>query len=237
MNPSLPSSSLLALQSSWLEPARSRILRIAEIARRRCVLDLGAGFGHVTPELIRRSGGAVIALDLSLNAMRSFTYNCSRVCADAVRLPFRTGKMDLVFCQNVMLWVADREAAVREIFRILEPGGKAVLIEPDYGGMMEYPPEIETAPVWINALSRAGADPHIGRKLSGTLLRTGFRIRVELLPRLVSPQYDRFECLKELPLSPEESSVVERATAAAATMDPALQVTHLPYFLIVADRP
>ncbi len=46
-------------------------------------------------------------------------------------------------------------------------------IEPDYGGMIEYPPEIAAKDIWINALTRAGADPFMGRKLPGMLRCAG----------------------------------------------------------------
>ncbi len=60
-------------------------------------------------------------------------------------------------------------SAIKEIYRVLQPKGMLVAIEPDYGGMIEYPPEIATGDLWIAALSRAGADPCIGRKLPSIL--------------------------------------------------------------------
>ncbi|MDF1513348.1 MAG: hypothetical protein P1S60_06020, partial [Anaerolineae bacterium] len=57
----LPPEALLVEQAEWLAPARRQLLRRAAIARRARVLDLGAGYCTVTPELVRRSDGQVIA--------------------------------------------------------------------------------------------------------------------------------------------------------------------------------
>ena len=59
MTPALPSKTLLEAQAEWLAPARARLLRRVGIARRRRILDLGAGYGAVTGELVRRGGGFV----------------------------------------------------------------------------------------------------------------------------------------------------------------------------------
>ena len=119
----------------------------------------------------RRSGGEVVALDCRQNVLASDPQSfagADRVCGDALRLPFADGTFDLVFCQFTFLWI-DARSAVKEIHRVLQPEGVLVAIEPDYGGMMEYPPEIAARDLWITALNRAGADPCIGRKLPGML--------------------------------------------------------------------
>lgn len=237
MNPALPSADLLKMQANWLADARSRILRNAEIARRTRVLDLGAGFGFMAPELKRRAGGTVIALDQSLQALCSFMTEVPVVCGDAVRLPFHNRTFDLIFSQNVMLWVKPLRDAVLEVSRVLTRGGTWILMEPDYGGLMEYPHELETRDLWIQVLHRVGADPVIGRKLPGLLSSLGFMVRVELLPRLAMPNTSRFDFLEELPLTPQEKQTLREMREMSEEINPAQQVAHLPYFLIIADHP
>src|SRR5687767_3680471 len=120
MLPSLPSPSLLRLQSEWLSEARARILRLAEIAQRKRVLDLGAGYGSITHDLRRRTSGTVIAMDQSLEAIRSSSLG---LCADACRLPFGEKTFDLIFSQNVLMWMKDPSTAIGEVGRVLTPGG------------------------------------------------------------------------------------------------------------------
>ncbi|MGA2059505.1 MAG: class I SAM-dependent methyltransferase [Thermoguttaceae bacterium] len=234
----LPSAELLRQQAEWLAPARARALRRAGIAKRRKVLDLACGFGAVTDELLRRSGGEVVALDCRQNAMvsdpQSFA-GASRVCGDALHLPFADGAFDLVFCQFTFLWINAR-SAVKEIHRVLQPRGVLVAIEPDYGGMMEYPQEIATRDLWISALTRAGADPCIGRKLSSIMRQTDWKLEVDLLDRLMPPSPTRFELLEELPLINEEKTTLSRIKAADATMAASAKVVHLPMFIIIGER-
>jgi len=64
---------LLAAQAEWLAPARARLLRRVGVARRRRILDLGAGYGAVTGELVRRGGGLVVALDRIVTSTGSVT--------------------------------------------------------------------------------------------------------------------------------------------------------------------
>jgi SAM-dependent methyltransferase len=233
-----PSSELLKQQAEWLAPARTRALRKAGIAQRRRVLDLGCGFGAVTEELRRRSGGEVVALDWREDALtcnpQAFV-GAERVCGDALRLPFGGGAFDLVFCQFTFLWI-DAHKAVEEIHRALQPGGVMVAIEPDYGGMIEHPAGIATKDLWINALTRAGADPLIGRKLPGLLPPQRWSVDVDLLDRIVPPSPVRFRFLEELPLSGEEKDLLERIKAADAALDASRRLVHLPVFIVIAER-
>jgi SAM-dependent methyltransferase len=233
---SLPAPDLLKMQSDWLADARARILRNAEIAKRKRVLDLGSGYGFVIPELKRRSGGTVYALDQSLEALTFFVANTPLLCGNAAELPVKDRSIDLVFSQNVLLWTKNLESVAKQVYRVLAPNGSWVLIEPDYGGLIEYPLEMETREIWIQALSRAGGDPLIGRKLPPLLTRSGYMIRVELMPRLFFPNKNRFGFLKELPLTDAEKNALHEIQAMSDEINPLQQVAHLPYFLIIADK-
>ncbi len=236
---SLPSEKLLAQQAAWLAPARARLLRKANIAHRQSVLDLACGTGAVTEELLRRADGQVIALDISQQALQNphDTKNfigVRRVCGRAEELPFADRSFDLVFCQFALLWL-DAPRALREIHRVLTPGGMLAAIEPDYGGLIEHPPEIVTRDLWLSALTRAGGDPLIGRKLPGLLVELGFDVQVDLLDRLMEPSPARFDFLAELPKNDAEKALFSQRLKAAEKLP--FQVAHLPLFLITAEVP
>jgi SAM-dependent methyltransferase len=234
----LPSAQLLRQQAEWLAPARARVLRKVGIGRRRKVLDLACGSGAVTDELLRRSGGEVVALDCRQNVLavdpKPFA-GAGRVCGDALRLPFADGAFDLVFCQFTFLWI-NACSAVKEIHRVLQPRGVLVAIEPDYGGVVEYPPEIAARDLWLNALTRAGADPCIGRKLPSILRQTDWKVEVDLLDRLMPPSPTRFALLEELPLTDEEKISLSQIKAADAALAESAKVVHLPMFIIIGER-
>jgi SAM-dependent methyltransferase len=229
-NLSLPDADLMSAQAQWLAEARAKLLRKAEIGRRKMVLDLGCGFGTVTSELSRRSAGRVVAIDQNLQAIKSIQ-NALRVCAQIPPLPFRDFTFDLIFSQNFFLWIPDLQKTIAHVRRVLAKNGVVVFLEPDYGGYMEYPFESELKELWIRALRRAGAEPFTGRKLTACLMEFGWKVDVELLPRLIAPSEDRYRLLEGLPLLPEEQTILENARFAAAK---SVQIAHLPYYLISA---
>ncbi len=232
--PALPSRELLAAQAAWLAPARGRLLRQVAIARRRSVLELGAGHGAVTGELVRRSGGHVVALDPVWAALRGSAG--LPVGGDARRLPFASASFDLVFCQLTLLWIRPLDAVAREVWRVLAPGGVWIALEPDYGGMIEHPPGCGGRELWRAALRRAGAEPSVGRQLPGVLAAEGFAVRVQLLETIQPPDSARWALLRGLPLTAEESEAVARLEAESPGV-PWAQVVHLPFFLVAATRP
>lgn len=152
-----------------------------------------------------------------------------------MRLPFADGAFDLVFSQFTLLWL-DAQAAVAEVYRVLGQGGVLVALEPDYGGLIEFPPAIATRPIWIDALVRAGADPETGRKLPGLLAAAGFKVQVDLLDQLAPPSPQRFAYLRGLPLSREEQGLLDRIQTADAALSEAARVVHLPTFLVTARK-
>ena len=238
-SPSLPSARLLETQSAWLAPARASLLRRAAIGRRRSILDLGAGRGTATAELGRRGGGIVVALDLSLDSLYEISQSPSviRIAGNLEQIPFSDGSFELIFSQFTLLWTGDLGSAIGEIWRALKPGGELCAIEPDYLGLIEYPPSVSVAGIWRSALIRCGATCDVGRRLPGMLENMGFDVGVRLLDQLLPPSPLRFDFLRELPLESEEAAALASSAEAAARLAGWQQVSHLPLFLINARRP
>lgn len=237
----LPAPEMLAQQAQWLAPARGRLFRQISIARRKRVLDLGAGYGAVTGELVRRAGGPVVALDCAVAALQEGApafAGAQRTGGDARRLPFADAVFDLVFTQLTLLWVQPVTRALDEIRRVLRPGGTLVALEPDYDGMIEHPPEIAARDLWVSALERAGGNPLIGRALPGLLTARGFTVYVGLFESLYAPSAARFDFLRDLPLTAAEALALETIELEAMVRHgPWAQVAHLPFFLITALKP
>ncbi|ASJ09324.1 ubiquinone biosynthesis protein UbiE [Thermococcus siculi] len=90
-------------------------------------LDLGCGTGNYTLELKRR-GFDVIGLDASegmLEIARSKGLNCVR--GDAYNLPFPDNSFDLVLSVTMFEFIHEPEKVVREIHRVLKPGGEVLI--------------------------------------------------------------------------------------------------------------
>gem|GEM_PF-386556 len=240
----LPSERLARLQADGLAGARSRLLRQAGIARRRCVLDVGCGWGHVSHELSRRSAGCVIAIDVLQPAL---TYGLAQararaagrrggdvyhVRADATRLPLEDAACDLVFVQCVLLWLTHPREALAEAVRVLQPGGALVALEPDFGGLMAHPPEYDLRSLWLDVLRRCAADPLVGRRLPDWLRQVGLAVETRFLDRLEPADATYLELLDELPLtSAQQQQVADVRAAWSARAEP--PTVHLPYWLVL----
>ena len=200
------------------------------------VLQVDCGPGVLAARLAEQ-GAQVVGTDLSAEAVRRAQargVNASQVNLDRQPLPFADASFDLVFCQLALLWMP-LEPTLAEVRRVLQPGGVLVAIEPDYGGMIEHPPELATRDLWIDALRRADADPLVGRKLPGLLAGLGFDVQVELMSQLTAPAGQRFDLLRGLPLTGYERKQVDALKRQAGKLDrPWQQVAHLPFMLVTA---
>jgi SAM-dependent methyltransferase len=105
------------------------------------VLDFAAGTCWAT-ELLGRLGVRTVSMDLSIEMMRRgrerlaadsrlvFRHEAAFVTARGQALPFVTGSFDGVLCMNALHHLPSYAAALREIHRVLKPGGRAVFSEP-----------------------------------------------------------------------------------------------------------
>ena len=94
------------------------------------IADLGCGTGHGARALRRRWPRArVVALDRSAGMLRAARAQSAwwrgfdRVRGDALRLPLRAQSVDLVYSCLMLPWVADLDATLAEVRRILSPRG------------------------------------------------------------------------------------------------------------------
>ncbi len=101
------------------------------------VLDLCCGTGDMTRALLaRRAAGAepVLAIDFSHNMIelarkKLATENAIFVEADALHLPLEDATQDLVISAFGFRNLADYEAGLREIRRVLKPGGQIGILD------------------------------------------------------------------------------------------------------------
>jgi ubiquinone/menaquinone biosynthesis C-methylase UbiE len=110
------------------------------------VLDIGCGTGRHTAAAYRFPDITVIGSDLSfddvLQARNRLVFHdrCGEhgggrwllSAADMTCLPFEDAGFDLVICSEVLEHILDEQTAVREIMRVLKPGGTLVVSVPRY---------------------------------------------------------------------------------------------------------
>ncbi|MFF1907238.1 methyltransferase domain-containing protein [Kitasatospora sp. NPDC058218] len=97
-------------------------------------LDIGAGTGDSVQGMAREYGSTVAAIDRSTTMARhAHARGLAHVAvADAHHLPFRDASFDGAWADRVLQHVADPEQVLTEMLRVIRPGGRIALADPDY---------------------------------------------------------------------------------------------------------
>ncbi|MEV0585744.1 methyltransferase domain-containing protein [Nonomuraea sp. NPDC050310] len=110
------------------------------------VLDLGCGGGRHAFEVLRR-GADVVAFDMDQAELESVKAmflameeageaprgaSAETVHGDALEMPFEDASFDRVIAAEILEHIPDDMAAMRELFRVLKPGGTAAITVPSF---------------------------------------------------------------------------------------------------------
>ncbi len=125
-----------------LASVRDQVLQHASLAAGETLLDVGAGDGLIAFGALPLVGepGQVIFSDISqdlldhcqaLAGQMGLQDRCRFVCASADDLaPFADASVDVVTTRSVLIYVAAKQQAFHEFYRVLKPGGRISLFEP-----------------------------------------------------------------------------------------------------------
>lgn len=148
------------------------------------VLDVGCGPGSITAGLADLvAPGSVVGMDSSADVVTQAT----EAYADATNVEFREGTIygldmpdesfDVVHAHQVLQHLADPVAALRELRRVVRPGGVVAVREADYGAMAWHP-AVEELDEWRHVYGRLArgnhGEPDAGRRLPGWASTAGF---------------------------------------------------------------
>lgn len=164
---------------SWLVPWLIRHLRHG------VVVDLGCGTGRLVGPLTA-AGCRVIAVDRSVAMLERVNRDGSDTVilrADARSLPIKAGSCSTVVCSGVLHHIEQWPSVVREAGRILEPGGRLIIREPNanYAAGLFRP--LETL---LAAISRDSSDDSDDDAMEPAQ----WQIKIDSLRRHLSPIFD-----------------------------------------------
>ncbi|HEY4453153.1 MAG TPA: methyltransferase domain-containing protein [Pseudonocardiaceae bacterium] len=103
-------------------------------------VDVGSGPGNITAALARAAGPDSLAIGVDISeamlaraVAAEASANVGFVRADAQRLPLRTEIADAVVSMAALQLIPDPAAALREMVRVLGPGGRLAIMVPTSG--------------------------------------------------------------------------------------------------------
>jgi SAM-dependent methyltransferase len=123
---------LHARQTLWTHrsgpPLYTTALDLAGLRGTETVVDAGCGNGPYLAELRRRRHtGPVLGLDLSAGMAREAAAHATTAVADIQALPLADGAADVALAMHMLYHVPDVDRALRELRRIVRPGGTVVV--------------------------------------------------------------------------------------------------------------
>jgi SAM-dependent methyltransferase len=132
------------------------------------VLEVGPGTGYYTLDMAAWVGpeGSVEILDVQQEmldhtmggAAQGGVANITPTLGDATQMPYEDGRFDAAYLVTVLGEVPDQDAALRELARVLKPGGRLVVGEligdPHYVGLR--PMRLRAAAAGLEFQRRSG---------------------------------------------------------------------------------
>jgi SAM-dependent methyltransferase len=171
---------------TWRTVANSASYLIPYLQIGNSVLDVGSGPGTITVDLGRRvSPGQVIGVDAAADviglaralAHDEGAHNVSFQVGDVHGLDLPDDSFDIVHAHQLLQHLANPVAALRELRRVLKPGGVLAVRDVDYGGVIWYP-QLSGLATWMRVYREVhywnGGDPDAGRALKAWARLAGF---------------------------------------------------------------
>ncbi len=148
------------------------------------ILELGTGHGvraRIMADLYPET--TVTAIDRSPELLEkaknevAIPANLYFENADIYELPFADETFDFVYARLVFMHLSNPDIALKNILRVLKPGGRLLIEDADRDCMFFEPTPASFADFWSRVQQgqrRLGGDPNVGRKLNFLLRQSGF---------------------------------------------------------------
>jgi ubiquinone/menaquinone biosynthesis C-methylase UbiE len=127
-------------ESHDLAVRRGVVLAALNLRTGERVLEVGCGGGYYTYEAARFVGptGRVCAIDISLDQIASAQQRCAELAwvecrtGDIASPPYGDAEFDAGFAVQVLEYLADLDAGLSQIHRMLRPGGRLIIVATDW---------------------------------------------------------------------------------------------------------
>jgi ubiquinone/menaquinone biosynthesis C-methylase UbiE len=146
------------------------------------ILDVGCGPAFFITDLLDRVGssGSLFGADTSPQMLEVARRRCAGhsnvtlIDGSAISLPFEDRSFDAAVCVQVLEYVPEIAVALRELRRVLRPGGRAVIWDVDWSTTSWYSDEPDRMARVLRAWDEHLVHPALPRTLAASLSSAGF---------------------------------------------------------------
>ncbi|MBA2553047.1 MAG: methyltransferase domain-containing protein [Geodermatophilaceae bacterium] len=191
------------VETSYLTPnvvdQRRQVIAALDLHPGESVLDIGSGPGLLSVEMAGAVGpaGRVTGTDISqsmldMAARRTGPAGAAPVTfhrAGVEALPFPDAVFDAAVATQVLEYVGDVAAALREMHRVLRPGGRALVLDTDWDSIVWHCHDVPRMQRVLAAWDEHLVDPHLPRTLVGALEQAGFQVEQPWIIPLLNVGY------------------------------------------------
>jgi arsenite methyltransferase len=176
---------------------RRQVLQSLNLTRGEHVLDIGSGPGLLAYDMALAVGpqGRVCGIDLSAAMIAMSANRCAGQpwaqfqTDDATELPYPDNTFDAAVSTQVYEYVSDIPAALCELHRVLRPGGRALILDTDYGSLVIHTEDTERMARVLAEWDHHFVHPHLPRTLSRQLRDAGFVVRERAAFSMFNPEF------------------------------------------------
>jgi ubiquinone/menaquinone biosynthesis C-methylase UbiE len=167
---------------------RAEVFKRMRLARGDKVLDLGCGIGGATFMLADVLGptGLAAGVDVSsalIEVAKRRAVNRGGLefrVGDACAIPYADQFFDAARSERVFLYLPDRVAAIREMMRVVKPGGQLFIIDTDVDATAIYSTNRALTRKMTSIVAASMPNPNSARELPALAKRAGLRdIKIE----------------------------------------------------------
>ena len=178
-------SRYLDLVTQLFDGCKRRSMDLLALSPGKHVLEVGCGLGRDAEALVARvtPGGHVTGVDASADLIAQATARTAQLglplslgVEDAQALAFPDDTFDAAREDRMLQHLPDPARAVREMARVVRPGGRVVLLEPDWDMVVVASDNVDVGrAVQRHKTDLASVQGTIGRRLRELLVAAGCR--------------------------------------------------------------
>ena len=162
---------------------REAILRQVNLRPGESVLDVGCGAGYLCRAMAEIVGaaGQVRGIDIAADVITLANIKKERdwlsfEVGDAKRMPFPGATFDVVTCIQLLEYLPRFDVALSEIFRVLRPKGRALLVSTDWDSVVWNSDDDSRMESMMQTWRKHCFDPRMPRRMRQYLNTAGFKL-------------------------------------------------------------